>query len=58
MAVLVISSDLPEIVGICDRVVVMREGEITGEVGGSTGVPVTEETIMALATGVPMSAAA
>ena len=58
VAVLVISSDLPEIVGICDRVVVMREGVITGEVGGATGVPVTEETIMALATGVPMGAAA
>ena len=29
-------SELPEIVGICDRVVVMREGEIVGEVGGDT----------------------
>jgi ribose transport system ATP-binding protein len=51
-AVLVISSELPEVVGIADRVVVMREGETRGEVGGSTGVPITEETIMALATGV------
>ena len=55
---LVISSDLPEVVGICDRVVVMREGTIMGQVGGTTGVPITEETIMALATGVPMAAAA
>jgi ribose transport system ATP-binding protein len=54
-AVLVISSDLPEVVGICDRVVVMREGQVRGEVGGGTGVPVTEETIMALATGVELS---
>jgi ribose transport system ATP-binding protein len=53
--VLVISSDLPEIVGICDRVVVMREGVITGEVGGSTGVAITEENIMALATGVDLA---
>ena len=58
LAVLVISSELPEIVGICDRVVVMREGEIVGEVGGQTGVPVTEETIMALATGVALEQAA
>jgi ribose transport system ATP-binding protein len=51
-AILVISSELPEIVGIADRVVVMREGETRGEVGGGTGTPITEETIMALATGV------
>jgi ribose transport system ATP-binding protein len=51
-AVLVISSELPEIVGIADRVVVMREGETRGEVGGNTGVAITEESIMALATGV------
>jgi putative multiple sugar transport system ATP-binding protein len=30
--VLVISSELPEILGICDRVYVMSEGRITGEV--------------------------
>jgi ribose transport system ATP-binding protein len=48
-AVLVISSDLPEVVGIADRVVVMREGITTGEVAGHD---ITEESIMALATGV------
>jgi len=53
-AVLVISSELPEVVGIADRVVVMREGETVGEVGGGSGVKVTEESIMALATGVDM----
>jgi len=58
VAVLVISSDLPEVVGICDRVVVMREGHMQGEVGGDSGVPITEETIMALATGVELSEAA
>ena len=51
VAVLVISSDLPEIIGICDRVVVMREGRITGEVGRGTGSPISQERIMALATG-------
>lgn len=48
-AVLVISSELPEVVGIADRVVVMREGETRGEVSGHA---ITEESIMALATGV------
>ena len=57
-AVLVISSELPEVVGIADRVVVMREGETVGEVGGTTGVKITEESIMALATGVDMGKAA
>ena len=51
VAVLVISSELPEVVGICDRVLVMREGRLAGEVGGSTGRPVTQEAIVALATG-------
>jgi len=58
IGVLVISSELPEVVGVCDRVVVMREGFISGEVGGGTGIPVTEESIMALATGVALERAA
>ena len=52
MAVLFISSELPEIVGVCDRVLVMREGEITGEVGGETGVEITQQNIMKFATDV------
>ncbi|GAB1482479.1 sugar ABC transporter ATP-binding protein [Treponema sp.] len=31
MAIIVISSELPEVLGICDRVIVMRNGEIKGE---------------------------
>ena len=56
MAVLFISSELPEIVGVCDRVLVMREGEITGEVGGETGVEITQTNIMKFATDVIRSA--
>ncbi|MBV9490790.1 MAG: sugar ABC transporter ATP-binding protein [Verrucomicrobia bacterium] len=52
MAVLFISSELPEIVGVCDRVLVMREGEITGEVGGETGMEITQQNIMKFATDV------
>ena len=30
IAVLMISSELPEVLGICDRVLVMRQGRISG----------------------------
>jgi ribose transport system ATP-binding protein len=52
MAVLFISSELPEIIGVCERVLVMREGVITGELGGDTGIDVTQQNIMRFATGV------
>ncbi len=47
VAVVVISSELPEVIGICDRVVVMREGVITGE---CTDDDINQEKIMTLAT--------
>ena len=50
-AILVISSDLPEILGICDRVLVMRSGHLAGELQQSAASPITQEDIMALATG-------
>ena len=52
LAVLFISSELPEIIGVCERVIVMREGVVTGEVGGETGIEVTQQNIMKFATGV------
>jgi ribose transport system ATP-binding protein len=52
MAVVFISSELPEILGVCKRVIVMREGVVMGEVGGDTGIEVTQQNIMKLATGV------
>jgi ribose transport system ATP-binding protein len=55
MAVLFISSELPEIVGVCDRVLIMREGEITGEVGDETEIEITQQNIMKLATDVTRS---
>jgi ribose transport system ATP-binding protein len=51
MGVIVISSDLPEVVGICDRVLVMREGIIAGEVGSPGTAPISQESIGAIATG-------
>jgi len=48
VAILMISSELPEVVGMSDRVYVMREGTVAGEL---TGDEVTQENIMTLATG-------
>ena len=50
VGVIMISSELPEVVGLCDRVLVMREGRIAGAVGGD-GSPVSQERIIAIATG-------
>jgi ribose transport system ATP-binding protein len=47
VAVLCISSELAEIIGVCDRVLVMREGWLAGELQGER---ITQENIMALAT--------
>jgi ribose transport system ATP-binding protein len=51
VGVIVISSELPEIIGVADRVLVMREGEIAGELGGHSGKPISQEAIIELATG-------
>ncbi|WP_075219667.1 sugar ABC transporter ATP-binding protein [Acuticoccus yangtzensis] len=51
IAVVVISSELPEIVGVADRVLVMREGTIAGEVAPPRGEPIRQEDIMAFSTG-------
>ncbi|WP_246685884.1 sugar ABC transporter ATP-binding protein [Mesorhizobium sp. B2-4-6] len=48
MAVVMISSELPEILGVCDRVVVMRDGRASSPL---TRAELSEERIMALATG-------
>jgi ribose transport system ATP-binding protein len=51
IAIVVISSDLPEIIGIADRVLVMRAGRIAGEIAPTPGKPIDQETIMTLSTG-------
>ena len=33
IGIVVISSELPELLGLCDRVLVIREGRVAGEVG-------------------------
>ncbi len=51
VAILMVSSELPEIVGMSDRVLVMREGQLVGELDGSLGKEITQEKIMHYATG-------
>jgi ribose transport system ATP-binding protein len=49
LGVILISNDTSELERLCDRVIVMRKGEIVGEL---TGSEITQGQIMALATGV------
>jgi rhamnose transport system ATP-binding protein len=46
MAILLISSELPEVLGMADRVLVMHEGRITAEL-----TQATEEAVLRAATG-------
>ena len=47
VACVIVSSDLPEILAVTDRILVMREGRLRGELVTPTA---TEETVMQLAT--------
>ena len=47
VAILMISSEMTEVIGMAGRVIVMREGRVTGELAG---VEVTEQNVMHLAT--------
>jgi ribose transport system ATP-binding protein len=47
VAIVLISSELPELIGMSDRLVVLDDGRVAGELPGGS----SEETVMALATG-------
>jgi ribose transport system ATP-binding protein len=47
MGILLISSELPEILSLCDRVMVMRSGRVSATLDGAEA---TGETIMSYAT--------
>jgi ribose transport system ATP-binding protein len=46
--VIVVSSEMPELIGLCDRIIVLREGRVTGEIAGAAA---TEQALLALALG-------
>jgi ABC-type sugar transport system ATPase subunit len=46
--VIVVSSEMPELLGLCDRILVLHEGRLTGEVAAGAA---TEEELIRLATG-------
>ncbi|HLO99427.1 MAG TPA: sugar ABC transporter ATP-binding protein, partial [Fimbriimonas sp.] len=48
LACIVISSEMPELIGLCHRVLVFRENAIVGELNGDE---ITEQAMMALAAG-------
>ena len=48
VAIIMVSSELPEVLGMSDRILVFREGHMTGEVSKEEA---TQEKIMTLATG-------
>ena len=48
VAIIMISSELPEVLGMSDRIIVMHEGRLTGELSRADA---TQEKIMHLATG-------
>ncbi|MEV6105192.1 sugar ABC transporter ATP-binding protein [Streptomyces sp. NPDC051940] len=52
MAVLIVSSELPELIGMSDRILVMAHGTLAGELPAGAG----EEDIMRLATSDPATA--
>ena len=47
-AIILVSSELPELLCVCDRIYVMAEGRITGELSAKDA---DQEKIMALASG-------
>jgi ABC-type sugar transport system ATPase subunit len=48
VAIIMISSELPEIVGVSDRVLVMRQGRVAGELSGDE---ISQDAIMQKAAG-------
>ncbi|KQU69748.1 D-ribose transporter ATP-binding protein [Aminobacter sp. DSM 101952] len=52
VGIVVISSEMPELIGLCDRVLVVREGRVAGELAADE---LSEEAIIMLASGVSNS---
>jgi rhamnose transport system ATP-binding protein len=52
LAILMISSELPEVLAMSDRILVMREGRLVAEMKGSTA---TQESVMSAASGLAVA---
>ena len=52
MAVIMSSSDMPELIGASDRIVALYEGEVTGELQLAQ---ITEDRIMSLTSGIRLN---
>ena len=52
--VIVVSSEMPELLGLCDSILVMSEGKLAGRLDAADA---TQEKIMALASGLPADSA-
>ena len=50
-AIIMISSEMPEVLGMCDRILVLYEGQMMGEVPGEN---TTQDEIMTLASGIQL----
>jgi ABC-type sugar transport system ATPase subunit len=48
LAIVLVSSELPEVLGLSDRVLVLRDGRVSGEFSRADATP---ERVMAAATG-------
>jgi ABC-type sugar transport system ATPase subunit len=51
IGIILISSEMDEIINLCDRIIVMHEGKITGELDNTVKGKITQESIMWLASG-------
>ena len=47
IAIIMISSELPELISMCDRIIVLSGGKVSGELSADEA---TQESVMALAT--------
>jgi ribose transport system ATP-binding protein len=52
VAILMISSDMEEVIGVCDRIAVMREGRISGQLERAQ---FSEHNVLHLAVGAPLA---
>lgn len=50
MAIVIVSSDIPELVSLCNRILVIHEGRVMGDVAA---MDATEDTLLQMAAGLP-----